>query len=150
MPRNRHYARNIENSHNQARTDLLTEARQLIIRAQNMGIGTPTSLVSIQHDIERALRNERRARRNREQESEPPGAEVEQVAAAVVDRDGRSDENMTAAEEAEAERAEREDIRYLATEEPQDGTIADTTTAGPAVVLLEIVGEIGWQAQEWD
>lgn len=141
MWRNSHPARDIANRHSQARTDLLTEARDLIIRAQHMGIEIPTSLLSTQHDIERALRNERRARRSTEREPEEPeeprGAEFEETTAAAVDRGSLGEEDIRAAYEAEAEGAET-------------GTIGSTTMDNPTGMFLDILRESSWETQDWN
>lgn len=141
MWRNSHPARDIANRHSQARTDLLTEARDLIVRAQHMGIEIPTSLLSTQHDIERALRNERRARRSTEREPEEPeeprGAEFEETTAAAVDRGSLGEEDIRAAYEAEAEGAET-------------GTIGSTTMDNPTGMFLDILRESSWETQDWN
>ena len=121
----------------QVRTDHLTEARDLIIRAQHMGIETPTSLLSIQYDIEQALRDERRARRSIEREPEPRRAEFEETTAATVDMESLGEEGIRAADEAE-------------TEGTEPGTTGRTTTDNPTGMFLEILQESSWETQDWN
>jgi hypothetical protein len=106
-----------------------------------MDIETPTSLLSTQHDIERALRNERRARRSTEREPEEPeeprGAEFEETTAAAVDRGSLGEEDIRAAYEAEAEGAET-------------GTIGSTTMDNPTGMFLDILRESSWETQDWN
>ena len=106
-----------------------------------MGIETPTSLLSMQYDIERALRNERRARRNIEREAEEPevlrGAEFEETTAAAVDRGGLREEDIRATDEAGAEGAET-------------GTTGSITTDNPTGMFLEILRESSWETQDWN
>jgi hypothetical protein len=106
-----------------------------------MGIEIPTSLLSTQHDIERALRNERRARRSTEREPEEPeeprGAEFEETTAAAVDRGSLGEEDIRAAYEAEAEGAET-------------GTIGSTMMDNPTGMFLDILRESSWETQDWN
>lgn len=149
MRGNRRSARDVANTRSQARTDLLTEARSLIIRAQYLAIETPTSLLSLQHDIERALRNERRARRNRERDAEEPsGAEIEEIGESAVDSEGPEEQDVTAVSEAEAEVSERAGTQSSANEKPHHQATGDATASGPAECFLGIALQRSWQAQD--
>ena len=116
------------------------------MRAQCLSTETPASLLSLQHDIERELRSERRAQRNRDVE-EAWVVEIEGIAAGALDSGGL-DEDRLATNEAERG-AEPLNTQISANEYPESEVNRVMETTSSTRAELQIVGGSNWQAEDW-
>jgi hypothetical protein len=139
----------------QARDDLLTEARNLIVRARLSDTeNTEAGLFTIQHGIERQLRvqrRERRDRRDRRQGVRVRVTEVNESAETTSNEQSPREENTTMTDSANVE-PQMEDMPGLIEEEPSEETMDTDVSEGSYEVLglLENVGNGAWQDEDWE
>jgi hypothetical protein len=138
MPSTRHRASN----RTEARAGLLTEARNLIIRAQNSSNENHGSLFFLQYGIERALRNERRTGWRLR------GTEIEESVEPAVNSQNLSQDDTTIVDAMEGGVRIQETTSTINEQRATGESNAEVT--GDSLEHLEIAGGATWHTQDWD